>query len=89
MQTSLGNLLKGSLTMSVVQMPIFYVRCISSKRGKWISDFPSRKFTVCISALRVLSSEHKPSAKIKEGFFCNSHKQSVSRYQGQYYTNFL
>lgn len=69
MQMSLGNLLKDHKPRSVVQTLILSVRCIPSKSGKWISNFPQRKLTEYISAFRALSSEHKPNARNKGVFF--------------------
>lgn len=91
MQMSLGNLLKDHKPLSVVQMLILYVRCISSKSGKWISNFPQRKFTEYISAFRALSSEHKPNARNKgRGFFAvpqNKGSEGIKDCTGLYYTN--
>lgn len=69
MPMSLGNFLKDHKPPSVVHMPIFYVRCVSSKSGKWSFNFPQRKFTDYVLALRSLSSEHKPNPEIEEEFF--------------------
>lgn len=76
MQISLGNLLKDHRPMSVVQMLIFYVRCISSKSRKWISNFPQRKFIEYTSAFRALSSEQEAMPEIKEGSVIPQNKES-------------